>query len=183
MADAMAIAAPEVTWLAPDAMIALRGDAGVLASGCAALGLSAPGLRKLRVDGARAVAWMAPDELLFMLPAAEGAGALTTLAAALAGQLHLAVDLSDARARFAITGGGAREVIAKGAPVDLRRAAFAPVTQGEGDFRRTRLGQIAAAFWMPAEGEAMLICFRSVAEHADAWLRQAARAGSLPGVL
>ena len=72
-------------------------------------------------------------------------------------------------------------MLAKGAPADLSRAAFGP-----GDFRRTRLGQIAAAFWQ-VEGAGTetfeLICFRSVAAHAFYWLGAAARKGSLPGFL
>jgi sarcosine oxidase subunit gamma len=67
-------------------------------------------------------------------------------------------------------------VLAKGAPVDLAPAAF-----GVGDFRRTRLGQVAAAFWMPAPDTFELMCFRSVAGYVADWLANAARPGSLAG--
>ena len=86
--------------------------------------------------------------------------------------------MSDARAVFRLDGPGAREVLAKGAPVDLAPAAFGP-----GDFRRTRLGQVAAAFWMPEPEVFDLMCFRSVAGFVADWLATAARPGSLPGFL
>jgi sarcosine oxidase subunit gamma len=43
-----------------------------------------------------------------------------------------------------------------------------------GELRRTRLGQIAAALWKPAEGEIRLVCFRSVAQYAFDLLAEAA---------
>jgi len=52
---------------------------------------------------------------------------------------------------------------------------------GAGDFRRTRMAQIAAAFWMPAEGEARIVCFRSVAEYAFNLLKDAAAPGGEVG--
>lgn len=173
----------KVTRLAPAGMLSLRIDLSdpAAAAACGALGLALPGVRRISVGQGGAAAWMAPDELLFLVPEAPCAKA--GMADALAGRPHLAVDLTDARVRFRIEGRGAREVIAKGAPADLRPTAFAAVRDGVGDFRRTRLGQIAAAFWAPGDDVMDLVCFRSVADHAEAWLRQAAREGSLPGVL
>lgn len=173
-----------VTRLSPCGMVSLRADLSdpAVADACrAAAGAAAPQMRRINVGAGGSVAWMAPDELLFIVPAAAPVRA--AIAEALAGRRHLAVDLSDARARFRIAGQGAREVIAKGAPADLRAGAFAAVTDGSGDFRRTRLGQIAAAFWAPEDDAMEVVCFRSVADHAETWLRQAARSGSLPGVL
>jgi len=53
-----------------------------------------------------------------------------------------------------------REVVAKLAPVDMAPGHF-----GTGEMRRTRFGQIAAAFWMTADDEVKIICFRSVAQY------------------
>ena len=64
-------------------------------------------------------------------------------------------------------------MIAKLAPVDLAPSHFAP-----GMFRRTRFGQISAAFWLLSETEARVICFRSVAEFMFNQLSAAARPGS-----
>ena len=66
-----------------------------------------------------------------------------------------------ARAVIRVTGAGARETLAKLCPVDLAPGTFTP-----GMVRRTRLGQIPAAFWLDGRGAFHLICFRSVADYA-----------------
>jgi sarcosine oxidase subunit gamma len=53
-----------------------------------------------------------------------------------------------------------REVIAKLAPVDMSADAFTP-----GMVRRTRLAQVAAAFWMDDARTVRVVCFRSVAAY------------------
>ncbi len=176
MADAVS-----VENLGPSGMITLRGDLGgkaVAGAVKAATGLGVPGQRAILSEGGKAVAWMSPDELLILCPHAEAAGLATQMADALAGEHGLVVDVSDARARFRITGPGAREVLAKGAPVDLAPGVFGP-----GEIRRTRLGQVAAAFWMSGAESFDLVCFRSVADFVETWLKTAATPGSLPGVL
>ena len=166
----------------PIGMVTLRGDLALpaLAAAVAELtGCPVPAVRRIACAGpGGAVAWMSPDELMLFVTPGAGPEAAARLGVALAGHHHLAVDVSDARALFRIEGPGAREVLAKGAPVDLDPTAFGP-----GDFRRTRLGQVAAAFWMPAAETFELICFRSVAGFVAGWLANAARPGSLPGHL
>lgn len=168
-------------------MILLRGDfadAGFKNAATGAAGVDFPGVRRISQVGERGLAWMSPDELLALAPYGEVAELRRSMDVHLSGTHHLALDVSDARAMFRLTGVGAREVLAKGAPIDLSRAAFGP-----GDFRRTRIGQVAAAIWQNDDtGEAgeevfELICFRSVAEHVFAWLKTAARPDSLPGFL
>lgn len=160
----------------PVGMITLRGDLSAKPMAQAldkAMGLSVPAQRKIvaTADGARMAAWMSPDELLLILPYADTGKALEALGAALTGTHHLAENVSDARAMIAVTGPDARvrEVLAKLAPVDLHPAAF-----GYGDIRRTRLAQVAGAFWMSEAGQAHVICFRSVAQYAFDLLRAAA---------
>ena len=138
-------------------------------------GCTMPEIRGITRNGARAVAWMASDELLVMLPHAEVTACVERLEAALAEAHHLVVDVSDARAVFRLEGQGVREVLAKGAPVDLAPVAFPP-----GSIRRTRLGQVAAALWMCDAQTAELVCFRSVAEYVEAFLQTAAQKDSLP---
>ena len=118
------------------------------------------------------LAWMSHDEVLIMLDHAQVEAALTKIAKALKGQHHLAVNVSDARAVFRVQGPYAREVIAKLAPVDLHPDTFQP-----GDFRRTRLGQVAAAFWMDSPDSFRVICFRSVADYTFRLLAASAKAG------
>lgn len=156
-------------------MITLRGD---LAEPRLSAALTVPPVRRIVTEGETAVARMAPDELLLFGPVAGVPARVAALGAALAGTHHLVIDVSDARVLFRLEGAGAREVLAKGAPVDLAASRF-----GLGDFRRTRFGQVAVAFWMPTPDVFELMCFRSVAGHVAAWLDMAARPGTLPGVL
>ena len=156
-------------------MITLRGDHSAVAGVCTGLtGAAFPGRGRIETAGDKCVAWMSPDEVLILLPHADVAAALARIGEALQGVHHLAVDVSDARALYAVRGAHAREVIAKLAPVDLHPAQFGP-----GQMRRSRLGQVAAAFWMPNDGEFRVICFRSVADYVDALLNQSAQDGAV----
>jgi len=128
--------------------------------------------------GSGNVAWMSPDELLVTVPFDQALRIADAIEAGLVGEHALVVNVSDARAVFRLSGKGAREVLAKGAPVDLSEAAF-----GAGQIRRTRLGQVACAFWMSGEEQFDLICFRSVSAFVFDWLCVAAADGSLPEFL
>jgi sarcosine oxidase subunit gamma len=164
----------------PLGMVTLR---GALASPAladavrAATGCPVPERRRIVFAGENAAAWMSPDELMLFVAPGSPTSVVADLSRALAGEHHLAADVSDARALFRLTGPGARAVLAKGAPVDLTPTAFGP-----GDFRRTRLGQVAAAFWMPEADTFDLTCFRSVGGFVAEWLATAARPGSLAGL-
>lgn len=175
------VAPVRVRPVAPVGMLGFRGDltAPELATALqAATGCAVPPARRIAFAPRAAAAWMSPDELLLFVPPVEASGTAAALGHALADTHHLLADVSDARSLFRLDGPGAREVLAKGAPVDLAPAAFGP-----GDFRRTRLGQVAVAFWMPEESVFELMCFRSVADFVHDWLRLAAWGDSLPGVL
>lgn len=162
-----------VTRPAPRGMVTIRADLGApgaQAALLAATGCVMPGRRRIAFQNGRALAWMSPDEAMLFLPPGEAPGLPAAVASALGAAPHLAVDVSDARVIFRIAGPGARMALAKGAPVDLAPAAFGP-----GDFRRTRLGQVAAAFWMLEDGAFELMCFRSVAGFVEDWLGTAIR--------
>ena len=124
--------------------------------------------------GDNAICWMSPDEALLLLPHGEVAAAIATIDKALAGGHYLAENLSDARALIHVSGPYAREVMAKLAPVDLH-----PDTYQVGDFRRTRLGQVAAAFWMTDADTFAVICFRSVADYTFKLLAASAKGGAV----
>lgn len=156
-------------------MITLRGDLAdpKLRKVCEGLtGQKMPQAGLAAVEGDTGLCWMAPDEVLILLPYGDVPGALTKLGEALAGVHHLAVNVSDARALIVVEGAFAREVIAKLAPVDLHPKSFAP-----GQMRRSRLGQVAAAFWMRDADTFEVICFRSVADYAFRLLAASAKAG------
>ena len=162
-------------------MITLRGDFSSAAFATAVEGVAGcnlPDVRKANEgkDG-RVLAWMSPDELLLVTDFAEAEADLDALLTALAGEHSLAVNVSDARAVFTISGAGAREVVAKVAPVDMSASEFAV-----GDFRRTRFAQVAAAFWMQDAETVKIVCFRSMAQYMFDLLSVAAQDGSEVGI-
>lgn len=162
-------------------MITIRADlsdANVKAKIKALTGFAVPKPRRISGGLDNGLAWMSPDELLYLCPMDAEATA-AKLVAGIPGHA-MAVDVSFARAVFSISGDGTREVLAKGAPVDLSSGAF-----GAGDFRRTRIGQVAAAFWLEDEETQSftIVCFASVAEYMFDWLSNAASKGSLPKYL
>lgn len=160
-------------------MITLRGDLAskeVKAAVKAATGLAVPGQRQALSGKDTAALWMSPDELLLMCPYGDVAAVIEKIETALAGQHFLAVNVSDARTFLRISGAGAREVLAKVCPVDLSPEAFTP-----GMFRRTRMAQVPAAFWLDEAGAFHLICFRSIADYAFNLLKTSAKPGGEVG--
>ncbi|SHE54967.1 sarcosine oxidase subunit gamma [Ruegeria intermedia] len=160
-------------------MITLRGDLSdkvVIKAVKDATGQKMPGQREAFVNGETGVCWMSPDELLVLVPYAEVEEKLAAMQGALSGIHALAVNVSDARAVFRVSGATAREVLGKLAPVDLSRDAFQP-----GQIRRTRLAQVAGAFWMDDEETFRVVCFRSVADYVFKLLKVAAQPGSEVG--
>ncbi len=156
-------------------MIILRGDLASkkLRNICKSVtGVAVPAQGQVDVTGGKGLCWMSPDELLVLVPYAEAAQALDAIDKAFSGEHYLAENVSDARALIHVEGAFAREVMAKLAPVDLHPDSFKP-----GDFRRTRLAQAAAAFWMRDEDTFEVICFRSVAEYVFGLLAQSAKEG------
>ncbi|WP_170528948.1 sarcosine oxidase subunit gamma [Ruegeria arenilitoris] len=160
-------------------MITLRGDLSdklVIKAVKDATGQKMPGQREAFVDGETGVCWMSPDELLVLVPYAEVEAKLAAMQGALSGVHALAVNVSDARAVFRVSGSTAREVLGKVAPVDFSSDAFQP-----GQIRRTRLAQVAGAFWMDDAESFRVVCFRSVADYVFKLLKVAAQPGSEVG--
>lgn len=175
MPDAPVACNATLTRITAQGMIALRGDLGDVAlrsAVTAVVGVDVPGANSAQFDGATGACWMAPDELLLVLAYAHTARAIAEIGKGLARQHHLVVDMSDARAVFRLEGDDAREVLAKLSPADLSPAAFAP-----GTMRRTRLGQVAAALWMDADGAITVVCFRSVGDYLEKLLQTSIEAG------
>jgi sarcosine oxidase, subunit gamma len=160
---------------APRGMVSLRADlsSAKVKSTLTKAGIPLPEQRRIAGEGLRA-AWMSPDEILLICAPGEAGSLAKRLGEALAGQHHLALDVSDMRAGFTLTGTAVREVLAKLTPADT---ATLPL----GEMRRSRLGQVAAAFWFEAEDRAEALCFRSVADYLFPLLCHAARPGSEVG--
>ena len=156
-------------------MISLKAELAapeVAAAVRAATGCPVPGTRGIVAAGGARAGWMAPDELLLIVPREEVPEACAALEARLGALPHLAADVSDMRAVVRVEHGlAAREAVAKLAPVDLAPGRFEA-----GTLRRTRLAQVPAAFWWEEDG-ITLVCFRSVARYAFDVLAQAAAEG------
>ncbi len=173
MSEPIAIVAPAP----PPGMITLKGDLSGAAMKRAvkgAAGLGVPDLRAIERKGERAVAWMAPDELMLFVPRGEVAAALAAARKGLGPGHGLAADVSDARALFTVSGPDARDALAKLTPADM--SALRP-----GEMRRTRLSQVPAAIWQSGEAEFSVMVFRSVAEYAQKLLEVASAPGSAVG--
>jgi sarcosine oxidase subunit gamma len=161
-------------------MITLRGDlsaAKVKSAAKAAAGVAIPQAGQAAFAGTGGIAWMSPDEVLILCDYARVDETLAKLQKAVAKDHALAVDVSDARAVFTVSGDHARDVLAKLCPVDLSPAAFPA-----GSFRRTRMAQVPAAFWLDQAGVFHVICFRSVAQYVFDLLCVAAQTGSEVGL-
>lgn len=132
-----------------------------------------PAPRRVTSAGAFAVAWMSPDEVMILCPHADAPAIARNLTDALAGSFATLAVVSDARGVFTLHGSGWRDALAKICPVDF-------ATMSEGDIRRTRAAQVAAAIWVSGKDEATLVCFRSVAGYMFDLLSTASRHGSEP---
>ena len=162
--------------IGPLGMITLRGDLAashIRKAATAVAGVDYPANLMCNSDGENGIAWMSPDEMLVLCPYVDVAQNLEKVQKSIGKHHALAVNVSDARAVFQVKGPRAREVMAKLAPVDLAPGHFTP-----GMFRRTRMAQVPAAFWMRDEETFQIICFRSVAQYMFDLLKVAAQPGS-----
>ncbi|MGB7243539.1 MAG: sarcosine oxidase subunit gamma family protein [Sulfitobacter sp.] len=169
----------EIHEVGPQGMITLRGDlssAGLKKAVKAVAGVDVPAPGHANCVGDRGICWMSPDELLVLCPYTSVTAEVGKLTAALSKTHMMAVNVSDARASFRVSGDHARDVMAKLSPVDLSVSAFGP-----GSFRRTRMAQVPAAFWMADDGSFQIVCFRSQAQYVFDLLKVAAQIGSEVG--
>jgi sarcosine oxidase, subunit gamma len=70
--------------------------------------------------------WLGPDQWLLTCPASDVAGLIGALRAALADAHAAITDLSDGRVALRVAGPSARDVLAKGTPLDLHPREFPP---------------------------------------------------------
>jgi sarcosine oxidase, subunit gamma len=157
-------------------MIDLKGDPaepGFLDAVKAVLGLDLPLVPRSSVtSGATTVLWLSTDQWLIVLPYAGSEQMTERLHAALAPFHALAVDLSDARSIFRIAGLGAREVVMKGASVDLTHTDCVV-----GTVRRFNFADLAAMVHVMSDRPETLdlYVFRSVGSYVRRFLDTAAR--------
>ncbi len=161
-------------------MITLRADLTAASTGAAlgsVFGLETPTVRRFTENGDVRALWMAPDEVMIHCEYQQAGAKTAELSEALSTEHHLAVNVSDMRQVITLRGAGARQVLAKGAPVDLHPDSF-----GVGDLRRTLVGTVAAAFYQISDAPETfeVFCFRSYAPYFYEWLCASAKNGALP---
>jgi sarcosine oxidase subunit gamma len=118
--------------------------------------------------------WLGPDEWLVTCPAGDLPDLLAALREALAG-VHAAItDVSDGRVAFRLAGPSARDVLAKGCPLDLHLRAFPP-----GRCAQTLLAKASVLIHLvddAAQGPVFDVhVARSFAQYLWAWLEDAGR--------
>ena len=169
-----------ISMLPARGMITVRGDlkskkliAGIVTLTDAVV--PAPGQFSYRKKAAGCI-WMSPDELLLSVDRKAVHASVETLQQALSGEHGLISNVSDARAIIQIKGPNTRDVLAKLTPANISAPVFQP-----GDVRRSRIAQVAAAFWMLDPETVELVCFRSSDDYVTGLLEQASRLGAEPG--
>lgn len=160
-----------VTEIVDRGMVDLRGDPddGPFATAVESI-LGMPLPRQPRTSSAAgdlSVLWLSVDQWLVQCPRKRSGDLVRDLDQALGAIPSLVVDMSDARTILRLEGEGVRELIMKGAPVDLTAPEFA-----KGTVRRLRFGELAAMVHMVGEAPDVvdLFVFRSYATFAWEWL-------------
>ena len=169
----------QVTDRGPMGMIQLKGaleDPAFQAALSGVTGGDMPAPRAMTSDGQNTLCWMAPDEVMVLSAYPAAPDILAQIDEAMRGMHVLAANVSDARVVIRVQGAACRDVLAKLTPADISPDAFA-----QGQFRRSRLAQVAAAFWMVDTQTIDVMCFRSVATYVFDLLANAARPESPVG--
>ena len=160
------------------AMVTLRGNADDPAFVDAVAGATgiAPPILPNTVAGADTVAhgprllWMGPYEWLLVAEPESGFDMAATLAEMLATPAAVAVDVSDSRAVIVLAGTAARDVLAKGCPLDLHARTFNP-----GRCAQSLLASIPVLLHQTADTPVFEIYVaRSLADALWRWLEDAA---------
>ena len=152
----------------------LRGDAadgGFATAAESALGLLLPTEPNRAADGnSLAAHWLGPDEWLIVTPPNVQAWLIDSLEASLEGVHASVTDLSGGYTTIALSGPRARDVLAKGCPLDLHPAVFGP-----GDCAQTLVAKAGALIrCVDSSPSFELVIRRSFAEYAALWLGDAA---------
>jgi sarcosine oxidase subunit gamma len=114
--------------------------------------------------------WLGPDQWLLASGTQDGAHFANSLRAALKGIPCAVTDVSAARIVYAVSGVHARDLLAKGCPLDLHERAFAP-----GRCAQTVLGKLSVIVHRCTSEPAFdLYVGRSYADYAWDWLQAAA---------
>ncbi len=158
-------------------LVDLRGPAGDEAFAAAvegALGVALPvGANTVASTGDLSVFWLGPDEWWVVTPG-DGPATADKLRTALAGQKAAVTDVSESRTCIHIRGGHARDLLAKGCPLDLHPRVFSAGRCAQSHCAKAliTLHQVADEDDGPAYDVYVL---NSFAEYLWLWLEDAAR--------
>ena len=152
----------------------LRGDpadAGFTSAAQTVLGLALPTEPNTTAEAGGLLAlWLGPDEWLVVTPPDAQTSLAASLEAALDGRHVSVTDVTGGQTVIALSGPSARDVLAKGCPLDLHPLVFQP-----GDCAQTLLGKANVTLRCVDDTPAYeLIVRRSFADYAALWLHDAA---------
>lgn len=155
---------------APCALVNLRGRPGdddFAAAVEGAVGLGLPkGPNRWSGGNGSAIVWLGPDEWLIMAPKGQAADIESGLRSARAGDPWLSVvDVSHNYTGLVLTGTKAREVLAKGCPLDLHPRHFGP-----GDCAQTLVAKSRALLRATGTDTIEIWVRNSFARYFAAWL-------------
>ena len=152
----------------------LRGDpedSGFTSAAAAALGFGLPmEPNTVAAKGALLALWLGPDEWLVVTPPTAQTLLLDSLEAALHG-MHVAVtDVTGGQTVITLSGPRARDILAKGCPLDLHPGVFKPA-----DCAQTLVAKANVTIRCVDDSPSFeLIVRRSFAEYTALWLHDAA---------
>ncbi len=123
------------------------------------------------------IMWLGPDEWLVITKPGRGERAMAELWKNLKdGKLHAAVtDSSEARTCIRIEGPRAREVLAKGCPIDLHPSAFGPGQSAQCIVAKCGVMLVQTAQAKDTAGTYELYVLRSFATYLWTWLEDASQ--------
>ena len=152
----------------------LRGDpqdADFMSAAASVLGFGLPTRpNTTAVDGKLLALWLGPDEWHIVTPPTSQTPLMDSLEAAFHG-MHVAVtDITGGQAVITVSGPSARDVLAKGCPLDLHPTVFKPTHCAQTLLAKANI-TIRCVDNSPPSFE--LIVRRSFAEYAAGWLRDA----------
>jgi sarcosine oxidase subunit gamma len=152
------------------------GDRGFMAAVGRALDLLLPSEPNTTAGRGDLVAlWLGPDAWLLTCPATQTASRIDGLRTALA-EVHAAIiDVSDGRVALRLAGPNARDVLAKGCPLDLHRRVFAAGRCAQSLLAKTSVLIHLLDEDAPRGPTFDLYVARSFAHYLFAWLEDAGR--------
>lgn len=138
------------------------------------LGITLSESGRVTTSGSITAVWAGPGQWLLIADGNSCRDLERDLRAPLEG-LAAVTDQSDSRAVVKVSGPNARDVLAKGVPVDLHARAFKP-----GDAAITHAAHIGITLWRPAADDTFVItCSSSYADSFWHWLTDACQSSGL----